>query len=51
MLAHGLAARNSRAIPTQLLAAVGARQVAGPIYASCFIVHVYTDVFHARMWP
>ena len=50
MLAHGLAARNSRADSTQQLAAVGARQVAGPIYASCFIVYVYTDLFRARMW-
>ena len=51
MLAHGLAARNSRADSTQQQAAMGERQVAGPIYASCFIVHVYTDIFRARMWP
>ena len=51
MLAHGLAARNSQAISTQWPAAAGARQVTGPIYASCFIVHVYTDIFHAHMWP
>ena len=51
MLSHRLAARNSRSISTQLLAAVGAKQVAGPIYASCFIVHVYIDIFHAHVWP